>query len=192
MMALLQGVNVPENAELSDNGATAGVQRTMMGVIPGTHRVDESGGFKVGDDSTLASQDTYLCAYYRIGADGNKRAILERRHHIPTSLCTIGSEPEDVYKRGERYVFDATNGRVNYDKHDKPVKLFMSSNGLGWYQNEPIKDPQVLRALLTGAQVNPTMSVPPVVAVVARAMYCGHASATQALQPQDYSTERRR
>jgi hypothetical protein len=91
--AAMQGADIPKSAELSDNGATAGVQRTLQGAIPGTRRVDTTGGFKIGNNTTLPANYTYLCAFWRIGADGHRRAKIERRYHMPTALCTIGSEP---------------------------------------------------------------------------------------------------
>ena len=103
---------------------------------------------------------------WRIGADGQRRAKIERRYHMPTALCTIGSEPEDVYMHNERYTFDSENGRVNFGADGTAVKLFMSPNGLGWYKTEPITEPGVLRMLLQGTNEQPVMNVP-------RAVACG-------------------
>ena len=158
--AAMQGADIPESAELSDNGATAGVQRTLQGAIPGTRRVDTTGGFKIGNNTTLPANYTYLCAFWRIGADGHRRAKIERRYHMPTALCTIGSEPQDVYMHNERYTFDSENGRVNFGADGTAVKLFMSPNGLGWYKTEPITEPEVLRTLLQSTNEQPVMNVP--------------------------------
>ena len=84
--------------------------------------------------------------------------------HMPTALCTIGSEPEDVYMHNERYTFDIENGRVNFGADGTAVKLFMSPNGLGWYKTEPITEPGVLRMLLQGTNEQPVMNVPQAVA----------------------------
>ena len=61
--AAMRGADIPESAELSDNGATAGVQRTLQGAIPGTRKVDTTGGFKIGNNTTLPATYTYLCAF---------------------------------------------------------------------------------------------------------------------------------
>ena len=150
--AVLHGAQIPLNAELSDNGATGYVMTTMLGVIPGTHQSDASGGFKLGDGNKYLSHDTYLCCYWRTGHDGSRRAKIARRHFMPHALCTIGAEPVDVYTQNEKYMFDS-DGRVNQGS-GITVNLFMSSNGLGWYQNSPITEPDIIRALLETLPAN--------------------------------------
>ena len=95
LLAALPSNGIPAKAELSDNGATTGVSKSMLGAIPGTKRAATS-GFAVADDSTLDSTVTYLYIYYRCGVDG-KLVTVRRKHYLPNALCNIGSEAAAVY-----------------------------------------------------------------------------------------------
>ena len=158
---------IPEAAELSDNGATSCIAKTTLGLIPGTEMANTSGGFAVGDNSTMEASVTNLHAYYRCGLNGAKVPVLRRKHMLPTALCNIGSEGEDVKKHKQKYVFD-DGGRSMFFTPPAggsmvEVKLHMSKNQLGWYWMEEIKDPTVIRELLAGAQVQPSSVVAPMI-----------------------------
>ena len=145
LLAALPSNSIPAKAELSDNGATTGVAKSMLGAIPGTKRTAAS-GFACADDSTLDSNVTHLYVYYRCGVDG-KIPTVRRKHYLPRALCNIGSEGEDVYCAGQAYYFAADVGRVCIDAlqpgatERTKVRLHMSANNLGWYWIEPISDP---------------------------------------------------
>ena len=57
-------------------------------------------------------------------------------------------------------MFNEESGRVNYDKEGHAVALYMSPNGLGWYQTEPITEPAVLRTLLVTAKAEVIVPIP--------------------------------
>ena len=169
LLAALPSSGIPAKAELSDNGATTGVSKTMLGAIPGTKRAATS-GFAVADDSTLDSKVTYLFVYYRCGVDG-KLPTVRRKHVLQGALCNIGSEGEDVYCHGQAYHFAADVGRVCIDAL-KPgatertrVRLHMSANNLGWYWIEPITDSHVIRELLIKNKESVTDVIAPTIAV---------------------------
>ena len=157
LLAALPSNAIPERAELSDNGASTGVAKTLLGVIPGTKRSATS-NFAVANDKTIGSTVTHYHAYYRCGVDG-KIPTLRRKHYLPEALCNIGSEGEDVYCAKQGYWFDAPVGRVVFDAlkpgetERKQVKLHMSPNNLGWYWMEAITDAAVIRQLLVDNQV---------------------------------------
>lgn len=157
LLAALPSNAIPERAELSDNGASTGVAKTLLGMIPGTKRSATS-NFAVANDRTIGSTVTHYHAYYRCGVDG-KIPTLRRKHYLPEALCNIGSEGEDVYCAKQGYWFDAPVGRVVFDAlkpgetERKQVKLHMSPNNLGWYWMEAITDAAVIRQLLVDNQV---------------------------------------
>ncbi|KOO34385.1 hypothetical protein Ctob_016321, partial [Chrysochromulina tobinii] len=169
LLAALPSNGIPAKAELSDNGATTGVSKTMLGAIPGTKRAATS-GFAVADDSMLDSKVTYLFVYYRCGVDG-KLPTVRRKHVLQGALCNIGSEGEDVYCHGQAYHFAADVGRVCIDAL-KPgatertrVRLHMSANNLGWYWIEPITDGNVIRELLLKNKETVTDVIAPTISV---------------------------
>ena len=153
LLAAMPSSLIPPTAELSDNGATGTVAKTLLGMIPGT-RVKSSAdsSFAVGDDDTVSAQHTNWHAYYRC-ANGVKIPTLRKKHYMPNALYNIGSEPEDVYLYGQGYWFSSTTGRQVFitepgksvDATCKRVSLLMSPNRLGWYHMEEIKDPHVIR-----------------------------------------------
>ena len=61
LLAALPSNVIPKRAELSDNGASTGVAKTLLGMIPGTKRAASS-SFAVADDKTIGSTVTHLYA----------------------------------------------------------------------------------------------------------------------------------
>ena len=109
---LLTGV--PKNAMLFDNGATVSCAKTNMGRLLGSFESNGDGGsgISVGDEtSTLESQGSYLHALNIVDADGNSVSVLCRMEDTPKAICSIFSEPEEVYKRGGKFTF-TDEGRI--------------------------------------------------------------------------------
>ena len=76
----------------------------------------------------------------------------------------------------QSYWFDAATGREVYmperDGKRESIKLHMSSNNLGWYWIEEIKDPSVIRQLLAGANVLVKDVIAPTVVPSISSMRC--------------------
>ena len=166
LLAALPSSRIPEHAELSDNGASTGIAKTKLGLIPGTERQSDGGGFALGDDRVKETTVTNAHIYYRCGLDGTRVAVYRRKHFVPDGLCTIGSEGEDVNQYNMVYTHNKTDGRVVCDSTGNVVKLHMSPNGLGWYWMEECNDAEVIRMLLKGEQVTPVVQVPPSVSTL--------------------------
>ena len=169
LVAALPVNAIPAQAEMSDNGATTGVAKTKLGLIPGTSKPSASGGFTVGNNVTLQANETFYFAYYRCGTNG-KVPTLRRRHLAPDALCNIGSEGEDVYFHGQSYWFAEDVGRVLYTARDsngerQMLNLHMSANNLGWYWMEEITDPSVIRQLLKSHNAEVITPIAPQIAV---------------------------
>ena len=94
---------------------------------------------------------------------------------MPNALCNVGSEPEDVHLYKQAYWFSSATGRKVFLPDDintsatpdckVQVSLLMSPNGLGWYHMEEIKDPSVIRQLLTDHQVVVHDTIAPIIKV---------------------------
>ena len=166
LLAALPSSRIPEHAELSDNGASTGIAKTKLGLIPGTERQSDGGGFALGDDRVKETTVTNAHIYYRCGLDGTRVAVYRRKHFVPDGLCTIGSEGEDVNQYNMVYTHSKADGRVVSDATGNVVKLHMSPNGLGWYWMEECTDAEVIRMLLKGEQVTPIVQVPPSVSTL--------------------------
>ena len=145
---LLTGV--PKNAILFDNGATVNCAKTNMGRLLGSFESngDGGGGISVGDEtSTLESQGSYLHAINIIDADGASVSVLLRMEDTPKAICSIFSEPEEVYKRGGRFDF-TDKGRLWVLSGGNTMRLHMTANHLAWAKFSPITDSAQVRELL--------------------------------------------
>ena len=145
---LLTGV--PKNAILFDNGATVNCAKTDMGRLLGSFESngDGGGGISVGDESsTLESQGSYLHAINIIDADGTSVSVLLRMEDTPKAICSIFSEPEEVYKRGGRFNF-TDKGRLWVLSGGNTMRLHMTANHLAWAKFSPITDSAQVRELL--------------------------------------------
>ena len=145
---LLTGV--PKNAILFDNGATVNCAKTDMGRLLGSFESngDGGGGISVGDESsTLESQGSYLHAINIIDADGTSVSVLLRMEDTPKAICSIFSEPEEVYKRGGRFDF-TDKGRLWVLSGGNTMRLHMTANHLAWAKFSPITDSAQVRELL--------------------------------------------
>ena len=115
-------------------------------------------GFATGNDEKMESQFTNWHAYYRCGANGVRIPTIRKKHYMPSALCNIGSEPEDVYLYKQAYWFSELDGRQVFlpDKEtglvdpatSARVSLLMSPNHLGWYHMEEITEPEVIKQLI--------------------------------------------
>ena len=145
---LLTGV--PKNAILFDNGATVNCAKTNMGRLLGSFESngDGGGGISVGDESsTLESQGSYLHAINIIDADGVSVSVLLRMEDTPKAICSIFSEPEEVYKRGGKFDF-TDKGRLWVLSGGNTMRLHMTANHLAWAKFSPITDSAQVRELL--------------------------------------------
>ena len=145
---LLTGV--PKNAILFDNGATVNCAKTDMGRLLGSFESNGDGnsGISVGDESsTLESQGSYLHALNIIDADGNSVSVLCRMEDTPKAICSIFSEPEEVYKRGGKFTF-TNEGRIWVLAGGKTMRLQMTANHLAWAKFSPVTDSAQVRELL--------------------------------------------
>jgi len=61
--------------------------------------------------------------------------ILLRMENTPKAICSIFSEPEEVYKRGSKFVF-TKEGRVWTLADGKEMRLHMTANHLGWVHGQ--------------------------------------------------------
>ena len=156
---LLTGV--PKNAILFDNGATVCCAKTDMGRLIGSFESngEGGGGISVGDESsTLESQGSYLHAINITDADGNTVSVLLRMEDTPKAICSIFSEPEEVYKRGGKFNF-TDEGRIWVLAGGKTMRLHMTANHLAWAKFSPVTDSAQVRKLLCESNAKLVMNV---------------------------------
>ena len=142
--------NVPYNAMLCDDGATCCCAKTNMGRLLGSFIANpDSGGISIGDESsTLESEGSYLHAIELVDANNKVVQMLLRMEDTPKAICSIFSEPEEVYMRGGKFLF--TNlGRVWTLADGREMHLHMTANHLGWVKFRPISDSAQVRSLLS-------------------------------------------
>jgi len=156
---LLTGV--PKNAILFDNGATVCCAKTDMGRLVGSFESngESGGGISVGDESsTLESQGSYLHAINITDADGASVSVLLRMEDTPKAICSIFSEPEEVYKRGGKFNF-TDKGRIWVLSGGKTMRLQMTANHLAWAKFSPVTDSAQVRELLCENNTQLVMNV---------------------------------
>ena len=142
--------NVPFDALLFDNGATCSCAKTPMGRLLGSYEQNpDSGGISIGEEnSTLESDGSYLHALEFEDAVGSTVQILLRMENTPKAICSIFSEPEEVHKRGGKFLF-TREGRIWTLANGKEMRLHMTANHLGWVKFRPISDGAQVRRLLS-------------------------------------------
>ena len=73
--------------------------------------------------------------------------VLLRMEDTPKAICSIFSEPEEVYKRGGRFDF-TDKGRLWVLSGGNTMRLHMTANHLAWAKFSPITDSAQVRELL--------------------------------------------
>ena len=155
---LLVEQSTSPNDALNDDGATVDCNKHGIGMIPGTHNVNESGTLGVGnEDGALSTLGTDYCAL-RITAGGACYSQLRLMHKTPNCICNILSEIREVYVHGSAFTWDARDGRVIHTHDGIRAPLRMDAKGMGWSYIEAESDPNTIRQLLAMGQVMPIVN----------------------------------